>query len=156
MQIYFKCVLSEVKRQVHLSPAECQVVRDPGTLRTQEFIMRDIEPNVLAHLTWYSHGRRDSDATCVTTDFTRNSVEYTKVTNAARLSLPLLPTPGRTSRDWLLEVRKSSLAMPASKLSHKDARFGIMIWRYEKPSCSSSSSLQAYQQIYKGDADIRI
>ena len=144
----------KIERQV--SPAKCQEVQETGTLCTQEIMIRDIEPNLPAHFTWYSHGRRDSDATCVTTDFTRNSVEYTKVTNAARLSLPLLPTPGRTSRDWLLEVRKSSLAMPASKLSHKDARFGIMIWRYEKPSCSSSSSLQAYQQIYKGDADIRI
>ena len=42
--------------------------------------------------------------------------------------------------------------MPASKLSHEDACFGSMIWRYEKPSCSSTSALRTYQEIHKGVA----
>ena len=48
------------------------------------------------------------------------------------------------------------VCMPASKLSHEDARFGTMIWHFEKPSCSSTSTLRAYQEIYKGDADVRV
>ena len=46
--------------------------------------------------------------------------------------------------------------MPANKLSFEDPRFGTVIWNYEPPSCSSSGSLRAYQQIYMGDADVRI
>ena len=81
-------------------------------------------------------------------------------TSKARLSLPSLPIPGRPSRDWLLPVRKYSLAItfecrPLS-CPMNDGCFGTMIWRYEKSSCSSSSSLRAYQQIYKGDSDVRI
>ena len=136
------------------------MVRETGTLRTLEITIHDIQPNVPAHLTWYSHGNRDENAKFAVTDFKRNEVEYRNsyehstakftFTSHTRKTEPGLVTGGE---EILLG---HGIRMPASKLSHEDAHFGKMIWKYEKPSCSATNTLRAYQQIFKGDADIRI
>ena len=111
--------------------SQCQAVRDIGTLHTQEFMMRDIEPNVPSHLSWYSHGKWDSDATCVTMDFMRNDVEYKNsyewstakftFTFRTRKTKPGLVTGGE---EILLG---HGIQMLAKKLSQEDACFGAAL-----------------------------
>ena len=93
-------------------------------------------------------------------DFMRNDVEYKNsyewstakftFTFRTRKTEPGLVTGGE---EILLG---HGIQMLAKKLSQEDACFGTMIWSYKKPSYSLSSSLQAYLQIYKGEADVRI
>ena len=109
---------------------------------------------------WYSYGQRDENANCKVTDFTRNGVEYRNsyekstakfsITSHTRKTEPGLVTNGE---EILLG---HGIRMPASKKSHEDPRFGTMVWKYDKPSCSSINNLREYQEIYRGDADIRI
>ena len=157
---HFGCVPSEIKTQALISPAECETVRQTGTFHHSEFTLRDIVTNKHTHHSYYSHGNRDNDANCATTNFIRSGIEFknsyelttVKVTftSHARKTEPGLVTRGE---EILLG---HGIRMPASKQSFEDARFGTVIWNYEPPSCSSLGSLRAYQQIYMGDADVRI
>ena len=109
---------------------------------------------------WYSYGQRDENANCKVTDFSRNGVHYRNsyekstakftITSHTRKTEPGLVTGGE---EILLG---HGIRMPASKKSHEDPRFGTMVWKYDKPSCSAINNLREYQEIYRGDADIRI
>ena len=122
--------------------------------------IEDIAINEPVNHFWYSYGQRDENANCKVTDFSRNGVQYRNsyekstakftITSHTRKTEPGLVTGGE---EILLG---HGIRMPASKKSHEDPRFGTMVWKYDKPSCSAINNLREYQEIYRGDADIRI
>ena len=72
---HFRCIPSKIERQVRISPAECQTVRQTGTFYHSEFTLMDIVTNVPTHHLYYSHGNQENDANCATTSFKRNGKE---------------------------------------------------------------------------------
>ena len=157
---FFDCVPSEIERQVRISPAECEQVRDNGVYSSSELRIENIDINKPVTHFWYSYGKRDESANCMVTDFSRNGVIYKNsyekstakfsITAHTRKTEPGLVTGGE---EILLG---HGIRMPAAKKNHEDPRFGTMVWRYEAPSCSAVNNLRQYQEIYRGDADIRV
>ena len=97
----------------------------------------DIQPNIPAHFTWYSHGKQDSDATCVSTSFKRNGVDYTNSYERSTAKFTFTAHTRKTESGLVFGGEEILLGhgiqMPASKMSHEDSHFGTMIWQYEKP-----------------------
>ena len=160
MHSHFGCIPSEIKRQVRISPAECQTVRETGAFHHSKFVLRNIVTNEPSHHTYYSHGNRDSEANCATTTFKHNGKEYRNSYELTTVKFTFISHSRKTEPGLVSGGEEillgHSIRMPASKLSYQDARFNTVIWNYQRPSCSSTGSLRAYQQIYIGDADIRI
>ena len=111
--------------------------------------------NVPSHYMHYSHGNRDNDANYATTTFKRNGKEYHNNYELTTIKFTFISHSRKTEPGLVSGGEEILLGhgirMPASKLSFEDARFGTVIWNYERPSCSSTGSLRAYQQIYIGD-----